>query len=446
MSLASTVVLMGGLLVAGCGDDKDSGSSAGASTGASATSTGSGAADTTAAAPAASSSPLTPESSGVGDSEEAASGTPIKVMVTAPIDSPVGTAPGVQANVTAAFNDINAHGGVNGHPLKIVFCNNFNDPNKTAACARQAVSEKVAAVIPYAATQGPSLYPSLEKAGIPVIGALPSTQPDWTSKVAYPISAGISQMTLASGLQLKAHGADSVGGMMIDIPSAHVQESLIKRGAQIAGLKFTTAVYHPATAADVSAQVQKLVSAGAKAITFVDTTAATVAAVKAARQLGGNGMLFQQNAQSLDEGLFSGLGSDGGGLLVTAGLPPETATRQFPGIKLWRDELDAAKQAGVKDTDTKGSSQAAWIAAHALAIAAQKVKGSVTAASLTKALDDTEDMDLLGLLKWTPGQGPKEFPRLNSGTIYFWVAKDGGYVIDPKMPDPVDIFAKAGLR
>ncbi|HEY6760386.1 MAG TPA: ABC transporter substrate-binding protein [Baekduia sp.] len=445
MSLASTMVVMGGLLVAGCGDSKDDSSSTSTSSGAAAS--GSAAADTTAAAaPASSSAKLTPESSGVGETAKAATGTPIKVMVTAPIDSPVGTAPGVQANVTAAFNDINAHGGVNGHPLTTVFCNNFNDPNKTAACARQAVSQKVVAVIPYAATQGPSLYPPLEKAGIPVVGALPSTEPDWKSPVAYPISAGISQMTLAAGLQLKAHGVDSFGGMLIDIPSAHVQEDLMKQGAKIAGIKFTSAVYHPATAADVTPQVQKLVSSGAKAISFIDTTAATVAAIKSARQLGGGSLQYIQNSQSLDEGVFSGLGPDGGGLLATAGLPPETATAQFPGIKLWRDELDAAKQAGVKSTDTKGSSQAAWVGAHAVAIAAQKVKGDVTAASLKQSLDSTTDMDLLGLIKWTPGKGPSAFPRLNSGTIYFWVAKDGGYVIDPKMPNPVDIFAKAGLR
>lgn len=411
--------------VAGCGSSSDSGTSSGSSE------------------IASKEVAMSPTETGVGTKVEQATGTPIKVLVTAPINSPVGTAPGVLANVEAAFLDINEHGGVNGKPLEATFCNNGNDPNETASCARQAVSEKAVAVIPYAATQGPSLYPSLEKAGIPVVGALPSTPPDWESPVAYPISAGITQETLATPEQMAAHGIKKFGGILIELPSAKPQLEAMEEGAENAGIEFTEGVYHPYTQTNMSPYVQKMISSGAEAISFVDTTAATVSAIKAAKTLGGSNLQFAQNSQSLDETLFTGLGESGAnGLLVTSGLPPETATKQFPGIQLWANELAAAKKAGVSDIDTKGSSEAAWIAAHAVAMIADEVKGAVTASSLKSALDKAEEVNLLGLItKWNPGRGPDpRYPRLSSGIVYFTEAQDGHYVLDPKLPEPVNVF------
>ena len=77
----------------------------------------------------------------------APAGTPIKVMQIATLTGPSNNVPQDADAGKATAKAINAAGGVNGHPIVLEVCDDKFDPNQAADCARQAVSDNVAAVV-----------------------------------------------------------------------------------------------------------------------------------------------------------------------------------------------------------------------------------------------------------------------------------------------------------
>lgn len=93
----------------------------------------------------------------------------------------------------------NTHGGVNGHPVKLVFKDDQGDAAKAALAARQLVeNDKVLAVVGSNSTVGDTFAKYLSQKGVPVVGppwfALSSfTDPNW-------YSTGTSYVTAFDGL------------------------------------------------------------------------------------------------------------------------------------------------------------------------------------------------------------------------------------------------------
>jgi hypothetical protein len=78
--------------------------------------------------------------------------------------------------------------------------------------------------------------------------------------------------------------------------------------------------------------------------------------------------------------------------------------------------------------DLKPNGLNSWIALHGLAMIAGKIKGSVTAASLTAALRaQKKPINLYGLVQWAPGQkGPAAFPRFAPQLQVYWLTVKNG--------------------
>jgi len=133
----------------------------------------------------------------------AATPSPIVVMVQAPLSSPVGTAyPGYEVIGKVYQAYINAKGGIAGHPLKVIFCNDQNDPNQTQTCAQQAVAAHVVACIACFSLNGARFVPVYEAAGTAMFGGCcASSAAEFSSKYDYPLGAGVA---IGSGLVYKA--------------------------------------------------------------------------------------------------------------------------------------------------------------------------------------------------------------------------------------------------
>jgi ABC-type branched-subunit amino acid transport system substrate-binding protein len=93
--------------------------------------------------------------------------------------------------VKAAVRLVNASGGWNGTKLKVVYCNDKGDPNTTAQCARQMISEKVVGVFGGALLNGGTvLTPALKKAGIPQVGLTAISNPEFNASNVYLFGTG----------------------------------------------------------------------------------------------------------------------------------------------------------------------------------------------------------------------------------------------------------------
>ncbi|MEU2736435.1 ABC transporter substrate-binding protein [Streptomyces sp. NPDC007095] len=127
---------------------------------------------------------------------------PITVMTWAPQDTPATNKPGMPAMAEAYARWINANGGINGHKLKVLTCNDHNDTVYAAKCARRAADENVVAVVGSYSQHGRSFLAPLEAAGIPYIGGYGVTDDEFSSPLSYPINGGEPALLAGLGEQL----------------------------------------------------------------------------------------------------------------------------------------------------------------------------------------------------------------------------------------------------
>ena len=113
-------------------------------------------------------------------SHKSAHGSTVNLMAIGPINAPGFSLPSIPVGAQVAINQINKAGGLNGHPLKLITCNDENNPNTATACAREAITDKVAAVVGGLSIFDTKIIPYLKQAGIPWIG--PATPDAYTSK------------------------------------------------------------------------------------------------------------------------------------------------------------------------------------------------------------------------------------------------------------------------
>jgi Periplasmic binding protein len=130
-------------------------------------------------------------SSGGDGSSSGLRGAPIKVMGIGgyTVSDPLAF---LETDLQASAAAVNRAGGIHGHPLQMLICDDNGDPNKNLACSRQAVSEHVAAVITTDADTIAGL-PILKAAGIPVISTLGFWNQELTSRYVFPINGGGSR-------------------------------------------------------------------------------------------------------------------------------------------------------------------------------------------------------------------------------------------------------------
>ncbi|MFB8398756.1 MULTISPECIES: ABC transporter substrate-binding protein [Streptomyces] len=135
----------------------------------------------------------------------AASGGPggtITVMTFAPEGTKATNMPGMTGMAKAYERWVNAKGGINGHKLRVLTCNEKNTPSGAADCARKAVAEKAVAVVGSYSQHGRAFMAPLEAEGIPFIGGYGVSSEEFQSPMSYPVNGGQSVLIAGAGHQL----------------------------------------------------------------------------------------------------------------------------------------------------------------------------------------------------------------------------------------------------
>jgi len=101
------------------------------------------------------------------------SGSPLKVLVMSADKNSVYEFPTVWTMAEDFAKMQNAAGGVNGHPIQVITCNDQADPNMAVTCAREAVADKVTALVGGLTLYDNAVFPIISAAGIPWIGLNP---------------------------------------------------------------------------------------------------------------------------------------------------------------------------------------------------------------------------------------------------------------------------------
>ena len=120
-----------------------------------------------------------------------------------------------------AIDAVNAAGGVQGRPLKLVVCDNQLNANAAAACARQlAADDNLIATVGSLSSFGGDTNPVFQNASIAGIGTSPLGAGDYKSPVVFPVSPGGQIIVGGAVLLADQLKAKKPGVVVVDTPTA----------------------------------------------------------------------------------------------------------------------------------------------------------------------------------------------------------------------------------
>lgn len=375
---------------------------------------------------------------------------PVTVMTWAPDQTRATNMPGMPAMAQAYARWVNSEGGIDGHQLRVLTCNEENSPTGAAACARRAVRENVVAVVGSYSQNGRAFMAPLEAAGIPYIGGYGITEDEFTSPVSYPVNGGVASLVAGHGMQL----AESCRQVSLVRPDTVAGDRLPK--LLDAGLR--KARRHQAVDIPAVEDATEYTSQATRARERAGTDDGCVAAV-----LGERTQTFFDSFRRLPEGsgkeeaaqvrISSVLGSVGQPLIDRTGgarSPFEGAyvTGWYPaaGDPSWepmRKVIQAHAFADNRVDPADAGVQTTWIAYTVLKKVIESLNtDKVTGSRISGALDRGAQVDTGGLtptLRWMYGDllGAPGFPRIVNHAVTFQVVRQGRLVA--QKPGFVDV-------
>ena len=262
---------------------------------------------------------------------------------TGPIGAQLADAP---VGVRAWVADVNARGGLNGHPVRVVIADDGGDPAKAAQLAKRMIEQdKVFAFYGlYGATTEQAIAPIVEQQSIPVVGGVQHPiadtspmffNPQGGSKATYRgiLTTLTTQSRARKVALLYCREADTCpkGAAIIDAYAA-------KAGVQV--------VYHGQISLaqpDYTAEVIQARSSGADALVAVIDFSSAIRIIKAAHRQNWR-PVFVQSASSYTKGFVTGGGADVDGTLTFGTVPPYGLSPMMQG---YRDAVDRYVPGGV---------------------------------------------------------------------------------------------------
>lgn len=366
---------------------------------------------------------------GAGD-DAAASGETIKLMTIASISTSLQNLPDVKAGAEAAVAAINADGGIDGKQISWQFCNTETDPNKAVACIREAEKDGVAAVVGMEEVFTNLMLPALDKSGIPAIGGIPFGNPEEYDAASYfPFSGGTPSAYTATPYAAAQLGATKVATVYSDVPSAAKNADTIAQATEAAGLEYVGDIPIPLSGiTDYTPYAQKIQDLGADAVAIVAGPGDTSGIFKGADAVGvepiwlHNAFTYGEAEAAADKAFDRDI--------VIAGPYPSFRDSGNAAIDKFNSDMDAA---GIAEDPVLRRSGAvnAWLSVYAVQALAEGIDGDITADSLTKALGSTKDLDLQGLITWSPatlGEGTA-FANYPGGTPESFMTIDGEHFV-----------------
>lgn len=382
---------------------------------------------------------------------------PVTVMTWAPDGTRATNQPGMPAMAQAFARWVNASGGIDGHELKILTCNEKNTSSGAADCARRAVREDVVAVVGSYSQNGRAFMAPLEAAEIPYIGGYGISEDEFTSPLSYPVNGGLASLMAGHGRQL-AESCRKVSLVRPDTLSGDKLPDLLNSGLRKGSHDGAVDIPAVEDAAEYTTQAER---ARAKA----GSKDGCVAAV-----LGERTQTFFDSFRRLPEGEDGQVGRDDGkgkdgirissvlgsvsqpvvdrtggahspfeGAYVTGWYPEANDARWAPMRKVIKEHAFADNRVDPTDAGV----QTTWIAYTVLKKVIESLDSdTITAGAVAHALDRGVQIDTGGLtpeLRWRYEDmlGAPRFPRIVNHEVTFQVVRKGQLVA--QKPGFVDV-------
>jgi branched-chain amino acid transport system substrate-binding protein len=302
--------------------------------------------------------------------------------------------------------DVNARGGLNGHPVKVIFGDDAGDPGRAQSLAQSMVDQQGA--VAFFAERGPGTAQAvntfLEQRKIPVIGGCGCSVSSATSPMSFMVGAG-GDLGLAwmHTLPLLSYAPDKKKVSLIycrESPSCKSgRDHIVNEIAKQAGLQVVHEAQASISAPDYTAEVLSAKNAGAEAIiAFMDNFSVTRLAKSAHRQSWNPPISVQFSFH--DERAVKNGGEDVEGFLVGAAMPHWTSPKL--------NDFQAAMQKYVPGGVLGSWSEMAWGAGKLMEVIAKTFPAKPASADFLKGLYALNGETLGGLvppLAYREGKG-----------------------------------------
>lgn len=365
-------------------------------------------------------------------------------LVTPGAGSPVFDTQAVAADDEAFIRAINAQGGLGGHPLKLDYCNDKNDPNQTITCAQKMVSDHVVMLAGGNLLNGAQLATIMNKAGIPEVGLnvftgtelnspnmflLTSTAPGYVVMAGYLAHHGLSTAMLGADNATALQLYDIVSGASAALHKPWLSKTLVPTTVPDMSPYVQAALKdHPQVIQSflgIPQEYQAVALVGKLAPTVKWATAGGPSSAAAAKATGeapninnvmafGNLLPLQETSNPVVSRFLSEVNSYYAATHDTYATPLQTSFVGFSG----------------------------WLGLYALqqlAKTGQLSADNMSSATVMKAFQTAKNINMGGVVPpWTPNApGPKGEVRISNPYYYIWTYSNGGASVKLLTPHPV---------
>jgi ABC-type branched-subunit amino acid transport system substrate-binding protein len=340
-----------------------------------------------------SSSSSSSSSSSVASSSGASATSPVVVGIPYATQTQSSTpTPEVGLAVAAAVKWINAHGGIKGHPLQAVKCDDHFTSAGAASCMQQfASTSNMVAVVGGDDCFADATNALLKSSGLPWLASSGCGANSYTGSEFTLLGGGVVADARALG-SLVAQDKTPAEIITFNLPQADVIVSSITDSAKAAGGTILGAVRVDPATVDMTAAVAAALKTHPQAIIPQTSTAQVASTVQALKQQGFTGKIILAASQVPNNTLASLGGASNQIVGAMAEAPIAAPGASLPAITEFRTEMTA--QGATSAQMTSGAFET-WLAFHQFYDAAAKAT-SVTRASILAAAK--------GLTNWQYGQ------------------------------------------
>jgi branched-chain amino acid transport system substrate-binding protein len=365
-------------------------------------------------------------SSGTSTPAKKLTGAPIKAMTVASVNTQGPPFPQILETAKVYEKWINDNGGIAGHPLQVVTCDDRGVAPGATDCARKAVQDKVTAVVGSYTFMTEALVPVLAKSNIAWFGnCCPGTPSELTGKNSFPVGSG---PLYATGFTKKAidDGCKKINAVVIDGAQPYIP--LMQGAMKAAGRSFNRPpIILPATSQDYSPQVAQATSGGADCVLMVVSEGPYKAWMGPWAQSGTKARMYGPQG-NLDKTSIQGNEQAAEGAVI-AGSYPDIATAPWKDFRAALSKYDANKDYDYNSLAGLGT----WAGYTAFKkIIEASVKGQVTSKAFMDAAAKTTDLKMGGMVpdidftkEWTANP---PYRRLFNRSVVFSTIKNGKVV------------------
>jgi hypothetical protein len=331
----------------------------------------------------------------------------------------------IPAGVKARVAYQNAHGGLNGHKLVVVACDDQFTPAGAGACATQAVSAGVIAGVGFYTFMGNSIWPVFSAAKIPVVGQLPFNVGDSTNPLSFPLNNALPITFGSSALSLVKYGKCK----SVQIIHNELANSVNAVNATIyvlkkLGVKYTGSTVVPTTTTGSLASYAASALQNSSCVSDELNQPFQANLLSALHQINPN-VVVSTSGLAVPTNWPTAYGAASANLLITDDVQPIVGNpSKSPGVAAFLAQMKRY-QSGVP---ADGWALRSWLGADSLIRMASTIKGNVTSASVVTAIRGTSSLNtgkVLGPVNFVTHPTLPGITQLFNTSQYWQSAKSG---------------------